>query len=310
MNPTQFWKNFQLGTELDIAGKFIYNGLRTLHEMETLNKEEEIFEFLYSVSVGMERLLKIAVVLIEHNEKMDQAQFEKSLITHTHQELLRRVKTKHKVNLGAQHAEFLTLLGKFYRTHRYARYAMASIWAVDEKVAFHKWLTKHLGIEINEPPLAFNPNTRQIKKFVGKVAGKFTTQLFEIITTEAHRLSLYTYELDQRSKAMKIFLRKEFDFLSEDVLWRELLVYLIKSPSKTGHFAIIDALKPLDFDPALVADYLQCFDAELRKLDVLEELDELYKGVKKPIGERLEHVLAIGDPTLYFDDEDDEDEAS
>ena len=78
MNPTDYWKNFQLGTELDVAGKFIYNGLRSLHEMGSLNHEEEIFEFLYSLAVGLERLLKIAVILIEHDDKVDE-KFEQSL---------------------------------------------------------------------------------------------------------------------------------------------------------------------------------------------------------------------------------------
>jgi len=34
MNEAEFWKNFKLGKELDIAGSFIYNGLQTFHEMQ------------------------------------------------------------------------------------------------------------------------------------------------------------------------------------------------------------------------------------------------------------------------------------
>ncbi len=53
MNTTQFWKNFTLGDELHIAGRFIYNGLRTFHEMDTLHYEDEVFEVLYNLSVGL-----------------------------------------------------------------------------------------------------------------------------------------------------------------------------------------------------------------------------------------------------------------
>ena len=33
MNASDLWKNFRLGEELQIAGTFIYNGLRRFHEL-------------------------------------------------------------------------------------------------------------------------------------------------------------------------------------------------------------------------------------------------------------------------------------
>ena len=53
--PEYFWKNFRLGTELQVSGSFIYNALYFFDQMECFNNEEEIFEFLYSLSVGIER---------------------------------------------------------------------------------------------------------------------------------------------------------------------------------------------------------------------------------------------------------------
>jgi len=84
MNKHQAWKNFNLGQELSISGAFIYNGLRRFHEMQELDHTDEIFEFLYNLSVGFERLLKIAVILIEHKDDSNQEALEKSLITHNH----------------------------------------------------------------------------------------------------------------------------------------------------------------------------------------------------------------------------------
>ena len=88
MKPAEAWKNFNLGEEVSISGAFIYNGLRRFHEMRILDHTDEIFEVLYNLSVGFERLLKIAVVLLEHEEAIDQDALEKSLITHNHLSLI------------------------------------------------------------------------------------------------------------------------------------------------------------------------------------------------------------------------------
>lgn len=37
MDKIKSWKNFKLGLELDISGRFIYNGLHYFHKMETLH---------------------------------------------------------------------------------------------------------------------------------------------------------------------------------------------------------------------------------------------------------------------------------
>jgi hypothetical protein len=37
VNKKQFWKTFALGEELDIAGRFIYNGLRFFHETRIIH---------------------------------------------------------------------------------------------------------------------------------------------------------------------------------------------------------------------------------------------------------------------------------
>ncbi|MEL6949080.1 MAG: hypothetical protein AAGM16_02980 [Pseudomonadota bacterium] len=82
MNSEEFWKNFNLLDEISIAGAFVYNGLRRFHEMQRLDYTDELFEFLYNLSVGIERLLKVAVVLLEHDETTDVEDLEESLITH------------------------------------------------------------------------------------------------------------------------------------------------------------------------------------------------------------------------------------
>lgn len=88
MKQSQYWQNFELGKELEIACNFIYDSLKNLHEMETLYYETEIFSVSYSLSVGLERILKVSVVLLEYNEETNFSDFEKTLITHNHLDLL------------------------------------------------------------------------------------------------------------------------------------------------------------------------------------------------------------------------------
>ena len=93
MKSADFWKNFRLGEEVHISGTFIYNGLRRFHELQHFESDDELFEFLYELSVGLERLLKIAIVLFEHSDAADQTQLEKSLITHSHAELTKHLQS-------------------------------------------------------------------------------------------------------------------------------------------------------------------------------------------------------------------------
>jgi hypothetical protein len=86
-DPNWFWKNWRMGTELQISGSFIYNAILCLDQMETFYYEEECFEFLYNTSVGIERLLKICIILTEHDKINNQEEFEQSLITHNSTEL-------------------------------------------------------------------------------------------------------------------------------------------------------------------------------------------------------------------------------
>jgi len=299
MEKEFFWKSFNLAIELSIAGSFIYNGLRAFDELQTFYYTEEIFEFLYNISVGIERLEKIAIILIEHDNVKNQEKFKKSLITHNHLELLSRIKKKHKLKLGKQHNRFLQLLTEFYNNTRYSRYNFNEVYFYNkEKQAILNYISKELGIQLEET----SKNNYRIKKFIGKIIGKIATELYEIIYNEAHRLNIYTYELRINSKAAKIFLRKEFDFLKETVLWKELLIYLMNTREDIGIVNFIKNIQPLSFDPGLIPYYLTCFQNDVNKLEHLNELDILYDEDVVNKKERLEMLELIGDPYVYFDE--------
>lgn len=303
MKQSQFWKNFHLGTEIDIAGTFIYNGLRRLHEMETLYHESEVFEVLYNLAVGIERLLKVAVILIEHEDSVDQEAFEASLITHSHQDLMRRVQAKHDLKLTAPHNAFLGILGAFYKTLRYGRYTLGADRTAEKKL-LHRYLEKSLDITIEDTfPLQITPNDNRIRRLIGGRVGKLTNGLYRVIEDEATRLGIFTYEIRSNSKAEKIFLRERFDFIDEDVLWRELLVFFLNADEEGGIFEFLKSIDPLPFDPGLATDYLQCFDSDEKKLAVLDELECVYEDVEN-VKMRLETMDVIGNPLVFFDDEE------
>lgn len=307
MIPSDFWKNFKLGEEISISGTFIYNGLRRYHEMRSLDFTDEVFEFLYNLSVGIERLLKIAVVLYEHDPSVNQEELEKSLITHSHLDLFARLRKHIHINLGQPQMELLGLLGIFYKSLRYDRYSLASVYnAKKERQAIFNWLGKHLQVDFpDETPFFGNHNEDRYRKFVRRTTLAISRTVYKVIKERAGEINLYTYELRYGSKAGSVFLR-EVDISDEDVLWKELLVFFMNTKSSSGYLEFLRSIDPLDFDPALVSDYLECFQSDAGKALAIDELEHHYSEMEGGAGERLKLMQVIGATNVYFGEEDEE----
>lgn len=307
MNPSEFWKNFNLGQELSVAGGFIYNGLRQFHEMRSLDVVEEAFGFLYELSVGFERLLKVAVVLLEHNAASDQMAFEESLKTHEHLELLARVRTHEPLSLGDNHVALLGLLSDFYRTIRYDRFSLTSAYDPKKEIkAIRAFIEYGLNVEIPEHgELIAVPNEDRYKRYVERTIRKICGCLYQTIERRARALNLYTYELRHGSKAESVFLR-EVKVSDEDVLWKELLVFFMNTKGSSGYLEFLRGISPLEFDPALAGDYLDCFRSDASKAIIMDELEELYSMLGGEAGERLKLMEVIGAPGVSFVGENDE----
>jgi hypothetical protein len=301
MKNTELWKNFNLGLELNVSGAFIYNGLRRFNEIDDLNYTEDIFEVLYNLSVGLERLLKIAVILLEHNETGDQEEFEKSLITHSHLELICRVKKKTEINLGTQHNEFLGLLGKFYKSHRYGRFNIASIQSSDkERDELCGFLAKHLNVEIDPATTWYGTNNDpRYRDFLQRIVTKISITLYKTVEKTASKLNLYTYELRSGSKAQMVFYGRASG-LSEEILWKELLVFFMNTKSTSAALDLLREIEPLNLDPELADEYLECFRSNATKLSVIEEIEERYSELKNK-RERIESIKLIGDPNISLE---------
>lgn len=311
MDKSQFWQNFDLGTELHISGGFIYNGLKCLHDMQTLHFEEEIFEVFYNLSVGIERMLKVAIVLLEHDTSVNQEEFEKSLITHNHLTLLARITPKYCLNLSTPHNEFLQLLSTFYKTYRYDRYSLHTVDSRSkDKSALLSFLTKHLSMDLNEDGIKIARNEVRIRRFIGKLVGKISGQLYDAIHNAASSKNIYTYEIRHESKASKIFIGKEYTFENENILWKEIIVYLMNNNDHTRLLDLIREIVPLELDPGLLPDYLECLGSDTKKISNMDEVVELYSNLtdKKKRLETLEYLL--GETSAYVDTDWDEEVSS
>lgn len=312
MKAAHFWKNFRLCEEVHISGTFIYNGLRRFHELRKLDTADELFEFLYELSVGLERLLKIAVVLYEHTEAGDQEALEQSLITHNHLELVARLRPHVDLKLGTPHNDLLSLLGTFYKTLRYDRFALNSVYVGKKEAnAVQALLAKHLQVKFAEETSFFgNENIDRYRKFIQRTVLKIAQNVYKVIEERAGTLNLYTYELRHGSKAESVFLRK-VEIGDEDVLWKELLIFFMNVEPTTGCLKFLRGIPPLEFDPALVPDYLDCFKSDASKAELMDELEHHYEemGTDKR-KERLETMSVIGAPNVYFPEDGDDIEDS
>ena len=178
MDKVTFWKTFNLCKEVSVAGNFIYNGIKTFDDIESFCFEDEIFEFLYNIAVGIERLAKIVLVLREDITDDTVEGFEKTLITHNHLDLIKRVIGDTKV-FESVHFDLLNILTNFYKTYRYDRFSLRDVQNGDkEKQAITAYIEKYLGIEIDSELILSTPNDHRIKKFIGRSIGKIVSYLY------------------------------------------------------------------------------------------------------------------------------------
>jgi hypothetical protein len=308
MNREEWWKNFALGIEVDVSGTFIYNGAKTLHDIPNLNNAVDIFEVLYGFSVGIERLLKVAIILTEHDTQVDIEAFEASLITHNTLELLNRLEQTHALSIGSQHKEFLALLSKFYKTHRYGRFTSSSVPDIEsERNDFLQFISKHLGIQFDlDKEYIGIENTDQIRTFVCRNVKKISDEIYRVIRGETHRLNIYTDELRGDSKAIKVFYGKKLDFTDEESKKREILLFLMNPNQSSKHLEALKAFGVLDFNPEMAPSYIKAILNDLHLPYVGDEVDELYYDVKNA-RDRLDMLKALDSDWLAFDPDEESD---
>lgn len=303
MDKISYWKSLNLCKEVSLAGILIYNGLKAFDEMDSFQNEEEIFDFLYNISVGIERLEKITLILKEDIDIEKIQEFEQSLKTHNHIELMNRIIETKKTFNDIQN-NFLHLLTNFYKNWRYDRYSLNDYQNYDkEKQAFINFLEKHYQLKIQNELFNVTQNNDKIKKAIGKCIGKIVTFLYEQIKLYSHLNNVFTYEVRYNSKAYKIFIKKEFDFILENKLWKEILVYILNNQDN-DYLNFYKSLQPLDFDEADLIPLINTFRNDLNKIEYNDILESLYEEMDNQSRKKRDEFLdLIGNESLELSDE-------
>jgi hypothetical protein len=104
-----------------------------------------------------------------------------------------------------------------------------------------------------------------------------------------------------------LLLGKQFSFEHENVLWKELLIFMLSTQETSKHLEFIRAIDPLDFDVALLGDYLEAMGSDLKKISVTEELDHLYEELED-VSDRFEQLGLLSNMGSVLDYELDEHE--
>ncbi len=296
-----------MGSELDIAGTFIYDGMRTLDEIITFESNSEIFSFLYHVSVGIERLQKVLIVLLEEINNDNMRSFEKGLITHSHQELQNRIKNKSKITFSPKENSFLQILNEFYNKYRYDRYNILS-HNETEKVLIDEYILKWVNSSDYERNIISDSivNNDKIKDIFGRIIGSISKKYYSKIYECASEQNIYTYELRSGSKAEKVFLnefRKNSLYeqtFNEKIAFKELLIFLANTTTKNPFMRFLREIKPLDIDAALVNEYIEDLSKGVISQDLIDTVECLYQENGYSI-DRIEEVNLIGNSQACFD---------
>lgn len=311
MGKLKAYKNFNLGTELSVAGAFIYDGLRNFDEIKNFNNTEGIFSFLYNVSVGIERLAKICIVLIEHHDnRNDQQKFEESLKHHNISGLIERVRKSSQLNFSKKHNAFISILTEFYKKQRYGRFISEKVFESDtEKDSLIMYLERYANVTFEtQTPLVFVRNNNKMKEFIGKVIGTICERIYETIEEQARKQSLYTYEVEFNTKAYKIFTRREYTFFEEKIAWKELLIYLLNSQESHKLLNLLREIEPIELDSGLLNEYLCSFNSDVDKFDLMDEITNYYEDNygKDELKNRKEVLEVLTNKNIIWniDDED------
>ncbi len=302
------WKNFDLNKELHIAGSFIYEGINLIDRLSQLRFEDEYFQFLYNISVGIERLEKIAYLLIAHKsgDELPSTKWKK----HDHPKLYDLINVHTEFLLETRELAFLKMLRNFYIEGRYDRFNYNSYNSGSNKDK--DLLLEYLINFLNVNPINFLGNERivflpqELKNEIGEIISCVVLPLYDLINDTASALGLYTYEIRYGSKAYKIFIEKEFSFMPEHIAQKEVLIKLINSNLASEFIESIEQIQPLEIEQLSADSYIGYLMNYSRYPEVKDEVAQIYED--DDLEDRSKQINFIGEKYFYYEDSaDDED---
>lgn len=311
MNQRWKYKNFNMSTELDIAGAFIYDGIHEFCRLKYISNDGSTFASLYNMAVGIERLEKIVYVLWSLDYAMDETKFEKKLITHSHTGLrdkIKKVLKSHNENIefSKQENALFELLSLFYNTARYMRFNIDG--ERDKEIKLIRTFLKSDSNYVETNTGLFYGNrieaNESAKNLFGRTLKSITAKYYEFIKKGSSKNQTYTYELMADSKASKIFYSQENSLIkdqnNEYLAVKELLIYLRNSKDKTGFLKYVDEIEPLKLDPANLITYLSNITRGIVPQELVDEVEYLYEELDKPY-DREKLVSLFAEENVMFE---------
>lgn len=306
------FKSINMGRELEISGEFIYESAKKTMSITRLNNQYEINIILYTGAVGIERLQKIYLCLVQQNPT-DKDSIPKCLMGHNHLELNKEIEkytTEHILRNGRG---LLGVFSEYYNNYRYANYIPGKNSSELRKL-FISFLKKQNGkFDFDEPYALIQFEV--FKRFYINELGKLASYYFELIEHKAREIGTYTYEIDSYSNAARVFLSTQKRSLYEQMIIeqnsiKELLLYMYKNKRESGVFRLLNDMESLEMDDALVNDYLADLCEGKVNDWLIDYVDELYEEMKdiKKRKERKELLALIGNRSVLFDFDDFEDD--
>lgn len=272
-----FRESVVMANELDVAGEFIYAAIDKFNKMNNFDQVGDNFFFLYHLAVGIERVQKILLVIINDVERDEIEDFLEKIKSHNHMMLHGKIKEKVNISFSKEQNDLLSLLSTFYNAERYARFDFFSYDFRDRDLL-----------------------TEYVQKY------------YKLIEEEARKRNIYCYELRYNSAAERVFCgnedrgsyQKKID--KEKRAIKELLLYL-RSPREMNKFIEhMDQIESLPFDIALIQEYVADLCNKTVSADLIDEVDFMYEEFVEDKREREEMMSLIGDKGVLFDWEEGE----
>ena len=306
INKLWVYQNFNMVEELQISGEFIYDGIKCLSQMVSIDQIAPLFSFLYHLSVGIERIQKIIIVLYEDLSIDNHLEMENKLKTHSQTKLNERVCKLTESKTNAQQNDFLEVLSYFYAKERYHRFNLQSN-SVAEKEKLESFIVKYLPDKIQRH---FYTNqiifSDHIKQLLLNVINSLVKTYYDLVRKGGAKHHNYCYELQPGSKAERVFLSvceaeaAQEQVITEEIALKELLIYLRNAKKVDGLINYIEEIKPLDFGLACLNDYLFSVCKGIVPQELIDEVQQQYDE-NEYSKDRLKQIGIIGNPQILFE---------
>lgn len=316
MNRVEYFRNFNIGEEINLAGSFAYNAISILNTTQDIYQNDQLFLFLYNAAVGVERMQKCVLFMYGDYDESTINQFTEKLKSHGHQKLHDIIIYYTGLKLPKDQNALLLLLQDYYAQGRYSNFSFTNDY--DYKSHFEDYVKICYGESMVEYDI-FGENTfvtEKAKEYIGRTLGKLLNSYYELVRKKAHELNLYTYELRTGSPAEKVFLnhfpKRSLQAVNDNerISLAELIIFLTNSIETTGFIDFVHSISPLELDPYMIQDFLVDIMNRQIPQDLVDTVTEIYANMSpKAVQERKEMISVIGaSNVIFFEEEDYDDE--